>query len=552
MLLENLPQKIFLKDKNSVYIFCNQNMARDLKISIDEIAGKTDYDFFPTKLAVKYRADDVRIMNSGEIEEIEKSYIRKGQVNYIHSVKTPIRDTDGNVIGLLGVSWDVTAHNKLEKELEKQDKHYIQETVTHESGHVITFDSIQQVKSNIRDLWESTDFMDTVFNGLTGYAIVAADFDGNILAYNEGARLIYGFAPEEVVGKKSIVTFFHEDFIAEGKLDNLISTLIKNKQVSFEGEQVRKTGEKFPAQILFTATESSSKGFIGLVAMIEDITLRKRAEEDLHKSEARFRQMIRENVDGVIIVGNDGSVRFANPAAAHLLDSTISQLQGSQFGLPIVFDKTSDIDINISDAGIRTVAMCAVTMEWQNESVVLVTLRDVTEQKKNLEILRGLSLKDELTGLLNRRGFMTLAEYELKLCIRNKMNTVMVYADLDRMKWINDNLGHEEGDRALINTADILKRIFRDSDIVARLGGDEFAVLLTGGTAKGTEIAIGRLRLNLSAHNARPYSRYILSLSIGTARYDHEHACSLQDLLNQADVSMYLEKKAKQKSGIEK
>ena len=435
----------------------------------------------------------------------------------------------------------------------ERDKHFIQEAVRHETGPDVPYDSIHLVKKNIANLWEKTDFIDTVFNGLTGYAIIAADFDGHILAYNEGARLIYGFAPEEVIGKKSITIFFHEDFVAEGKLDNLISTLIKDKRVSFEGEQVRKTGEKFPAQILFTLTESPFKEFVGLVAIVEDITLRnKRTEEKLRKSEARFRQMIRENVDGVIIVGGDGSVHFANPAAAHLLDSTVNQLQGSQFDLPIVLDKTSDTDINISDAGIRTVSMCAVNLEWENEPAVLVTLRDVTEQKKNLEILRSLSLKDELTGLLNRRGFMTLAEYELKLSIRNKIQTVVLYADLDGMKWINDNLGHEEGDRALINTADILKCTFRDSDIIARLGGDEFAVLLSGSAAEGTDKATGRLRLNLLAYNARAFSKYALSLSIGTAMYDREQACSLQDLLKQADMSMYVEKKAKRKPGTEK
>jgi diguanylate cyclase (GGDEF)-like protein/PAS domain S-box-containing protein len=413
-------------------------------------------------------------------------------------------------------------------------------------------DDVQRtIDGRVEDLYKNTDFIDTVFNGLTGYAIIAADFDGNILAYNEGARLIYGFAPEEVIGKKSITTLFHEDFIAEGKLDSLISTLIKSKRVSLEGEQVRKTGEKFPAQILFTLTESASRGSLGLVAMIEDITLRKRAEEKLRKSEERFKQMIQENVDGVIIVGNDGMVRFANPVAAYLLDSTIIQLQGSQFSLPIVPDKTSDIDINIHDAGMRTVSTCSVNLEWENEYVTLVTLRDVTEQKKTLEILRGLSLKDELTGLLNRRGFMTLAEYELKLSIRNKMQTMMLYADLDGMKWINDNLGHEEGDRALINTADILKRTFRDSDIIARLGGDEFAVLLMGGSARSTEIAIGRLHLNLLAYNARAFSKYVLSLSIGTATYDHEQVCSLQDLLKQADQSMYMEKKAHRMLGGE-
>jgi len=74
-LLENLPQKIFLKDRNSVYISCNENYARDLRIRAEEIAGKTDYDFYPKELAEKYRADDKRIMQSGKIKDIEEKYL---------------------------------------------------------------------------------------------------------------------------------------------------------------------------------------------------------------------------------------------------------------------------------------------------------------------------------------------------------------------------------------------------------------------------------------------------------------------------------------------
>jgi PAS domain S-box-containing protein len=122
MLLENLPQKIFFKDKNSVYVSCNENYAYDLKIKPEEIAGKTDYDFYPKELAEKYRADDKRIISLGRTEDIEEKYIQDGQEIFVHTVKTPVKDGQGNIIGILGVFWDVTERNKLEEELKKKMK----------------------------------------------------------------------------------------------------------------------------------------------------------------------------------------------------------------------------------------------------------------------------------------------------------------------------------------------------------------------------------------------------------------------------------------------
>ena len=116
-LLENLPQRIFLKDKNSVYISCNENYARDLKIKPEEIAGKTDYDFYSKELAEKYRQDDKKIIESRKIEDIEEGYIVDGQEMFVHTVKVPVKDGKGNVIGLLGIFWDITERKKTEEEL---------------------------------------------------------------------------------------------------------------------------------------------------------------------------------------------------------------------------------------------------------------------------------------------------------------------------------------------------------------------------------------------------------------------------------------------------
>src|SRR5664279_1575350 len=110
----------------------------------------------------------------------------------------------------------------------------------------------------------------------------------------------------------------------------------------------------------------------------------------------------------------------------------------------------------------------------------LVVLRDVTERRQMVETIRTLSLTDELTGLLNRRGFTTLAEQQLRTSLRTRNRLWLLFADLDGLKEINDRHGHETGDRALCEVARLLRTgSFREADLVARLGGDEFAVLAT-------------------------------------------------------------------------
>jgi diguanylate cyclase (GGDEF)-like protein/PAS domain S-box-containing protein len=117
-LIENLPQKIFLKDKNSVYISCNDNYAQGLKIKPEEVKGKTDYDFYPGEIAEKYRADDQRIMELGDMEEVEEEYIQDGNKLWVHTVKIPVRDERGNVASILGIFWDITERKKMEQRIE--------------------------------------------------------------------------------------------------------------------------------------------------------------------------------------------------------------------------------------------------------------------------------------------------------------------------------------------------------------------------------------------------------------------------------------------------
>jgi PAS domain S-box-containing protein len=174
-LLENLPQKIFLKNRSSVYVSCNANYANDMRIKPDEIAGKTDYEFYPKEFAEKYRADDKRIMESGKTEDIEEKYIKDGQELFVHTVKTPVRDKQGNAVGLLGIFWDITEHKKAEEELNIYHERMVRAerlaslgtlsaTLAHELTQPLTVIRLS-IENSLEDL-EATSCPKTVIEGL--------------------------------------------------------------------------------------------------------------------------------------------------------------------------------------------------------------------------------------------------------------------------------------------------------------------------------------------------------------------------------------------------
>ena len=175
---------------------------------------------------------------------------------------------------------------------------------------------------------------------------------------------------------------------------------------------------------------------------------------------------------------------------------------------------------------------------------LLMRIKHVRQQEK----LRVMAITDELTGLLNRRGFFNLAEQQLKIARRNDQGIFMVYVDIDNMKEINNRLGHQEGDMALTDTAHLLRATFRDSDIIARIGGDEFVVITIGSDENSLERISARLQKNVDTLNSSNLRRHTLSLSFGVASFPTEDGGSLDTLLTQADKLMLQQKERKRKS----
>jgi len=203
--------------------------------------------------------------------------------------------------------------------------------------------------------------------------------------------------------------------------------------------------------------------------------------------------------------------------------------------------------------GIQDEALAASTIQQgaqdylvkgQVECNALVrSVSNAIERARLQAVLRNLSLRDELTGLHNRRGFRALVEQELRHSTRDHTSYLLLFADVDGLKLINDSFGHAEGDRALLDTAAVLKHSFRDSDVLARLGGDEFTAFAVGVSDHSGTPMLPRLRDSLDALNRQPGRRFSLSLSLGVAQYESDSFNSVDQLLATADQALYRQKR---------
>jgi diguanylate cyclase (GGDEF)-like protein len=184
---------------------------------------------------------------------------------------------------------------------------------------------------------------------------------------------------------------------------------------------------------------------------------------------------------------------------------------------------------------------------WERKDDIFFTaiIRDATQRKKLEQQLRDASLTDELTGLLNRRGFMTLSEKQMQISKRYKRIFAILFLDLNEMKQINDAFGHKAGDQALIDLAGLLKKTFRSSDIIARIGGDEFTVLINEPGSNFEKTITENITNSLQTINDSSDRPYTLSSSLGISFFNPLHPQSIDDLLAEADKRMYEHKSLK-------
>jgi len=296
----------------------------------------------------------------------------------------------------------------------------------------------------------------------------------------------------------------------------------------------------------------------GLVINAREIGDRKMAEERLLHSEARFKALVQNSTDLVIVLDPCGSIRYASPSVESVVQLPAEKIQGqlmqdvfSENTLPLdaLFDplqpvhgwSSAGIEFGFrTSAGVWRILETTLT-DLRNEPAVgglVLNARDITERKQMDDLLLHQATHDELTGLPNRRKLLDVLAQTLA---RNSGTTTVaaLLVDIDDFKDINDSLGHAYGDRLLVAIATRMTDLVETGDVVARIGGDEFVVALERGHGeKQIADVCERILASLSAPFIIEGRELSITASAGLA-FDHERSSSAEVLLRNSDTAMY-------------
>ena len=384
-------------------------------------------------------------------------------------------------------------------------------------------------------------------------AIIGVTTEGVIMSWNLGARGIYGYSSREALGSPISMLF---DNRRDQGATSLFDKVSRGENVT-QHEMVHLKKGRTPVDIQMTISPiMDGKSISGASVVARDITERKRAAGSMAQQAAAMKA----SMDGMAIIDHGGACIYINDAYAKIFGySAPDRLIGASWEMFFFEDELNRLKEQIMPAVWRDGS-------WRGEAVglklngstlpleisissvdgggLVQVVRDITERKKLEETLRNTSLKDDLTGLFNRRGLLKQAAPYFDFARGQKESLLLLFIDLDGMKKINDEFGHNEGDVALIKTAEILNRSFRSPDVIARLGGDEFTVLVTDRNASKDD-AIKRLNENLKAYNAKEKRGFKLAFSIGVAELESERMTCFEELLEEADQAMYEQKRKK-------
>ncbi|MEK6238107.1 MAG: PAS domain S-box protein [Planctomycetales bacterium] len=287
-LVDNIAYSVFCKDKDSRLTSVNKRYCEIEGQSREELLGKTDHDIFPAELADKYRADDLRVMESGEtLNIVERHQTPDGERIHVQVVKAPLRDVEGQVVGTQGIFWDVTEKKKAEETLEK-------------------------LAAIIRS---TTD------------AVFGTNMEGVILSWNPGAERIYGYAPEEVVGTAARL------LRTESERDGANVILEKVKQgehvSDIETVHVTKDGREIDVSLSVSPLEGASGGIIGLAVVARDVT----AAKQNRLAARELAAIVESSSEAIISQTLQGEITTWNPAAEKMYGWTAADVIGETTAL---------------------------------------------------------------------------------------------------------------------------------------------------------------------------------------------------------------------------
>lgn len=397
-----------------------------------------------------------------------------------------------------------------------------------------------------------------LFEAIPDAMVITQYIDGRILMANPACIKVYGYTPQEMLGRTTIDLGIFKDLAQR----NEAMRRIVDENEDFFMEMTYYDKQKNPRFGLFSGKNVITHGVQGLLIITRDITDRKQIESNLEDAKNRFNLLAK--ITSIVPWETNAllELQYVGPAVKHWgLDPAQSLNQPlvsiAQFSTP---KKLTEALRSIIDGNAESYMAChSVTINHMELDIEIRaapirdafgvvtgltgTIQDVTRFINTERELRELAATDQVTKLYNRRGFLTKLNEHIKHIDSRRSadkRLLVLYIDLDDFKCINDQFGHDVGDELLLNVASSLTGTLRNTNIISRIGGDEFVALLTNTPAEFAEIVCQRVLAAFSNIVIKRANLRGVNASLGMVTVTNETA---ENALKRADAAMY---KAKQ------
>lgn len=525
LILHTLPDLIWMKDVYGVFLMANPGLERLFNAPASRILGKTDFDFCPPDLATFFRQKDIEAMEKGVPSSNEEwlHFASNGESRLFETIKTPVHNKAGEVIGVMGVARDITDRHSVEIALKRSEE-------------------------RLRALGDNLP---------QGYIYQYGHRnDGQIFFHylSAGAESIHGVNVQDVLVNAHTLLNQIDNTQLPAFLSAEQRSAADMSDFFFEARMVRQDGEVRWLQLRSRPKQLQS-GDVVWDGIALDVTQQKQQEQRLQLAARVFS----DAHEGIIITDTQYRIADVNPIFCEITGYERRELLGK----PSTFFRSSDLgDVTLpnvrqslfqrgfwtgdvqsvrknGEAFIANVVISVVRDNHGEVSHYIGLISDVTQAKQQQKALEMMAHYDALTQLPNRVLFLDRFNYAIARCKRERSQLAVCYLDLDGFKQVNDKHGHEIGDQLLVEVAKRIQACLREEDTVSRIGGDEFALLL-GNIRSVEQFEMGLKRIHQSICQPYLINDNILSVgaSTGYTLYPEDDA-DPDTLLRHADQAMY-------------